>query len=102
MKAFAIEQLFKLNKKHGCGWLTNAPPAPPWTTDDGKRTYTVHVDNVGQVLSTNNKTTAMIEARTWVGRARKGEAGRADPHAFVMEEPTGELVAEYGEPTDGS
>ena len=57
--------------------------------------YSVYVDNVGQVLETNNLTTAKIQARQYVSRARKGEAGRAGPHAVVFDG-DGELVAEYG------
>jgi|TARA_R110000822_G_scaffold306112_2_gene432188 hypothetical protein len=57
--------------------------------------YAVHVDNVGLVLKTEDHDHAEREARDWYEKAKTGEAGRADPHTFILDN-HGELVAEYG------
>ena len=63
--------------------------------------YRVYVDNVGLVLETGSRRRAKGCAKDYYERALVGNAGRADPHSFVMAcgiHGDDDIVAEYGEP----
>lgn len=59
--------------------------------------YAIYVDNIGCVDRMSNKKQAIKLAYAYYRGAKKGTAGRADPHTYVMNETNGEIVREYGE-----